>query len=428
MKDVARLALDHEDDRVVSEVRVRPVCHEEVREAGDRDSQVGLGTFLPFHLQRSAFQASDLHGCQEFGAPETCGQDDSVSGMSAALAIDNPVLAHALDPCGHDLDVLSLQRRIVVIGDEDAAGSYRVVRNQGRLQLRVRDDAPHVLLCHALEEPAQPGSGVEDDRVTQLEIAPDPPPVELCQPGMAREAVDLLPAIGTIHARDHPVGAALKHGQVLHLLGDLRDELDGAGRVADNRSALAREVVFVVPARRVELLSPEVSESRDVRHFGAVQLPDGADQHLCLSIFPSPGPKPPHGGGFVEVSGHDLRAEPDVRHDAVLLRAVVHVGEKLVLAGPLARPVGLLLEGEAVRECGDIAGGPRIRVVTPGTAQAVGLLEDRERVDASLLQLNAEANARKAGADDGDTRPVAALPDVQGFFLQEIETMIHSMV
>src|SRR5262249_39426175 len=53
-RDVARLALDHEDDRVVAEVRVRPVEHEEVREAGYTDAQVTFGAVAPDEVELRA--------------------------------------------------------------------------------------------------------------------------------------------------------------------------------------------------------------------------------------------------------------------------------------------------------------------------------------------------------------------------------------
>src|ERR1041385_4346762 len=50
--DVVGLTLEHEQDRVVTEVRIRPVHQEKIRKAGNRDAEVGLGSPSPRFFQR----------------------------------------------------------------------------------------------------------------------------------------------------------------------------------------------------------------------------------------------------------------------------------------------------------------------------------------------------------------------------------------
>ena len=106
--------------------------------------------------------------------------------------------------------------------------------------------------------------------------------------------------------------------------------------------------------------------------------------------------------GIMYSRGGLSRAETEMGPETPLRSARLHVGENLRLIRPLARPVGLLLEREAVEERGRVAGCARVVVVAPGAADPVRLLQDREGVDAGFLQSDREAQAGKAGADDGD--------------------------
>ena len=68
-----------------------------------------------------------------------------------------------------------------------------------------------------------------------------------------------------------------------------------------------------------------------------------------------------------------------------------------------------------MKEKGDRVGGdvhlaPGIAVVPPGPAGAVGLLEDREGVDAGGLQLDGGRDSGEAAADDRHPRRVPAGP------------------
>src|SRR5439155_205807 len=108
----------------------------------------------------------------------------------------------------------------------------------------------------------------------------------------------------------------------------------------------------------------------------------------------------------------------EVEAEDLLQLELIHVVADLYLGAPQSRPVRILLEREAAEGGRDVAGSARVGVVAPGAAQAVRLLEDRERVDAGLLQLDAEAEPREARADDrdaslchsGQDTPAAARP------------------
>ena len=98
----------------------------------------------------------------------------------------------------------------------------------------------------------------------------------------------------------------------------------------------------------------------------------------------------------------DLGVEADVRPQAVLVRAVIEVREDLGLRAEAPRPARVRLEGERVEVRRDVARRARVVVVAPGAADAVRLLEDREVVDARLLEADPHPQPREAGADDED--------------------------
>ncbi len=277
--------------------------------------------------------------------------------MGAALAIDNPVLAHALDPCGHDLDVLSLQRRIVVIGDEDAAGSDRVIRNQGRLQLRVSDDAPHVLFGQALEEPAQPGACAKNQRVAQFETSPDPPPVELRQPWVAREAVDLPATVRPVGIRGSTqLTLRWNNGQVVPCLpGDCGTNWMALAAMPITATRFPRRSSSWFQLRRVEHRSVERLEPRDVRDFRPVQLATACSRTTSAISSPPAGRRAPRPSGpVVQVTEVTSVTEPEVRLDTVLLRTI----------GPSTRGSRV-----ARRTCGSSRSSGRTRSCTGATAR-----------------------------------------------------------
>ena len=69
-------------------------------------------------------------------------------------------------------------------------------------------------------------------------------------------------------------------------LGHLGDELDGAGAGADNRDALAAQVIAVVPARRMEAVAGEAVQPGQAGDRRAVELAGGEDEHIGLVTVP----------------------------------------------------------------------------------------------------------------------------------------------
>ena len=389
----------------MAEVRVGAVHHEEVREPGDRDAAVRARAVGPGRVEPPSGGALDGHRGEERRRLEAGREDDGVDGVHAAVAADHRVLANVVDAVRHDLDVRATERLVVVVGDQDALPADRVVRQQDLAEARIGDRVLDVPLGQATDDLREHAAAAEE-REAHLEVRPDPPAVEPRDAGNVA-AEPLLPRpVGAVAARQHPVGAPLEDREVRDTRRDLRDELDGARRVADHRDALAGEIVRVVPASRVEALAPEPLEARDRRDRRPVQLPDGAHQHVGRRLGTARRADAPGGRVVVPARPGDLRPEADVAEDVVLPRAMIHVVPDLLLRRPLPRPVGLLLEGEAVGERRHVARGARVRVVAPRPAEAIRLLEDREAVDAELLQTDAEAEAGEARPDDRQARRI----------------------
>jgi hypothetical protein len=69
-------------------------------------------------------------------------------------------------------------------------------------------------------------------------------------------------ADGPVLLGEDPRRGALEEVELLHARGDLGDDLDGRRARADDGHGLPREVIAMVPTRRVEDLALEVGQSR----------------------------------------------------------------------------------------------------------------------------------------------------------------------
>src|SRR5439155_18328544 len=183
---------------------------------------------------------------------------------------------------------------------------------------------------------------------------------------------------------------------------DLRDVLDGAGARAHRGHVAAREVVVVLPPRRVERAPGEALEAGQARDRRAAELAGRGDDDVGLDRLARGGLQPPAPGVLVERRLGDVRAEAQVVVQAVLGDAVLEVREDLLARGEPPGPVALGLEGERVQVRGDVAGEAGVRVVAPHAADALGAVEDRERLHPRAPQGDAHADAGEAAADDGD--------------------------
>ena len=95
-------------------------------------------------------------------------------------------------------------------------------------------------------------------------------------------------------------------------------------------------------------------------------------------------------------------AEAQMTLDAEALRAFFQISANFRLAREHAGPARIRGEGERIDMGLHVAGTTGVVVVAPGAADRLGLFGDDEIGHAGLPQADRHAEARKAGADDGD--------------------------
>ena len=396
--DVADLAFEHVDDRVAAEVGVRPVEHEEVREPGHGDAEVGLSPVPPGLPQRPAAAAGHLHRGEELRGTEAGAVDDHVGGVGRAVGGDHAVRDDPLDPLGDQLHVRPGQGRVPVVGEHHPLAAHHVVRHAPGAQLGVGDRGAELAPPHRHRRGQQLGR--QDEAAgEQLAVEEDAQPFGLAHGRHPVEQGQLAVPVGPVGLGQHVRGAALVDVDVGGHLGDLGHELDGAGPGADHGHPPAGQVDLVVPAGRVPRGAGEVVPAGDIGQHGLTELADGADDRGRLQGFAVAEGEGPPRLVLVELGVRDPGAEAQVRAQAVLGDQRVQVGQDLIARreapGPAPGP-----ERERVELRRYVAGQPGIAVVAPGPAQVIGPVQDHEVLEARPLERDRHADPAEAGADD----------------------------
>ena len=272
---------------------------EEVREAVDRQSEVGVRPLGPEVAQALAVTTADIDGQQGAShAIKACREDQAVEGVLGAAG-DQPGLCDLLDRRILDIDerhVRTVIGRVVVRVDAEALRAERVVVGaeqfgdgwvgDGRADL-VADKLGGCLVgClvrgdvverreerEAAFVPATLVLGLaffgRDSEGRRCALGPDVACGSAARGGAGltinRLAGRLRGGIHrTIPSGNTEVRSALKHGHVFGLCGDLRDRLDTGRAGADNANTLAREVhAGLGPAGRVVPRALEAIEARE---------------------------------------------------------------------------------------------------------------------------------------------------------------------
>ncbi len=340
-------------------------------------------------------------GREEVGGLEPGGDDDRVDHPPAAVCGDHGVGFDAGDRLGDDCDVVAAQRIEIVVGDQDAFAPHRIVRQQFGAQVRILD-------AFGDERRAQiPGdlgglrSAPERDPFG-FETGVQPRPIEQIPAGNPLETALLGGGELGVGFGEKPVRGPLELVENLRLLRHRRDELHGAGAVADHRDPFVGQVVVVVPACRMEDRSREVGQTFDVGPARPIELAQTPDDHVEGVGATRAGRQLPAGGVFVPAGVGDLGCQMDVIRQVVLGDAVAEVVEDLGLFGEAAGPVGPPFEGVRIQVGGDVTPGIGVGVVPPHAPDVVGLVEDLEIVVAVGGELDRHADPPDAGADDAD--------------------------
>ena len=205
---------------------------------------------------------------------------------------------------------------------------------------------------------------------------------------------------GEVQPGHHPAGGALVYLDELGDLDQFGHQLNRTGTGADDGHPLAGEVVVVIPAGAVDHLACVAVEATDVGQLVIGQR-SGSEHD-------GPGPQPsagggadrPDPGGVVEAQAVDLDPEPDAAAQVELVDHVLDVSTDLFGGRVGARPGRVLGERERVQQRRDVACRTGIRVVTPGSADAVVALDEDEVVDSGSGEFDGGADAGEAGTDD----------------------------
>jgi hypothetical protein len=243
---------------------------------------------------------------------------------------------------------------------------------------------------------------VADHRGERVAVVVDEPAPECLKPGDVCERPAQRGGIGAGVARQEPVAAALEDVEVADGLRNLGHELDGAGAGADDRDALAGEVIVVVPLGGVEGPALEVAGALDAGEGGAMLLSGRDDHGVGVPLAAVLGADRPAPVAVVPADVADLDTELGDAIDAVGVRDALDVAQDLALRGTQPRPVPPLRVRVGVEVAWHVAGGARVGVVEPGAAQLGGPVDQRQVPEAVSLQLDRGSDAAEAATDDHD--------------------------
>ncbi len=291
-----------------------PTSRKRFGNPADVRPEVGARRAVPVLGERAAVGVPDVVADRQVAHVESGPEDDRVHLALDPVGADDRSRAHLGEAAADDVDVRLRDRRIPVVRDQHPLASDRVVGHELRAQLRIGDLPLEVPHREALRETEHPRVHEGDDR----RLARGVDPAAHRRLGGRQRAVDPARALGdrVVQARHDPWGGALEDRQALDLGLDLGDELDRRGAGADDRDALAGEVVSVVPARRVEHRALERVDAGNVGDRRLVQRTGGDDEDLGAErvLVRLDGPAP--GVGIPARPGH-LVPEADLRAHAV---------------------------------------------------------------------------------------------------------------
>ncbi len=216
-----------------------------------------MGALGPGVGEAPAADPGDLHREHEVVGLEAGRPDHAVELAQAPVGGPQAVRLDALDRLGHELHVGALQSRQEGGAEEDPLAPEGVVRPRLGAHLLVLELGAHEAgrpQRHQAPERAR----VTDAQRQRLGVVEDEPTAVGLQAGDAFEGRPQPLRVAAVLARQEPVAGALEDAQGADPGRDLGDELDRAGAAADDRHALALELVVVVPFGRVEGVAGEV--------------------------------------------------------------------------------------------------------------------------------------------------------------------------
>ena len=298
-----------------------------------------------------------------------------------------PALADLADALGDQLDVLARERRIPVVGRQDALAAERVVGRRARDQVRVAPEPALAVRRGELLEQLHPARLLDEAEDHQLARGVDAA-ADGALDGREAPVHALFDRLHRPRAVGHdPRRRALEHVEVLRVAARPRDVLDRGGAGADRGDAQPAQVDGVVPARGMHRRPAEALEAREVRDPGLDQRPGAGDEDL-RGESARRGIDPPALGSSFHAASDTSVFEPDPRPHAEGVGDLLEVRADLGLPRVRARPVRIRRERERVQVRRDVAGTTRIGVGVPRAAHAAATFENGEVLDARLAQVD----------------------------------------
>ena len=401
-QDIPDLAFDHENDRVMAQICVGAIEHEEIRKLGSEDAQIGERPPLPGFVQANPVAAEDLHGIEKFRGLKPGRIDDGVHRQVARRGTDS-LWRDAFDRIGHQLHVLAMQRLQVVIGEQHPLAAGGKLRNQLRVKF-LGGRPPH-------PEAGPGGKTVIEDCAAVVAEDPQLKKQVHQQSLQTRSERDYAikpspgPRVAMVVTMENPICRSLQDTHLPSLLGELWDDLNRTGTIADHGDALIAGIKIVVPTGRVEGGAAEGVDSLNRGQGGATELAHRADEKVAVDCLARVGRDGPMGAFFVPACRGDGGPKSNMGLDRKPFAAVAEILKDFGLGCVFARPVGFECEGERIEHGGDIAAATGIGIVEPGAAEVVGLFQDRQRVETRFFEPHGQAESADARPDDYDSRP-----------------------
>src|SRR6266852_219859 len=398
---IANLRFDHEHDGIVAQSGVGPEKHEEIGEAADGDAEIGAHALSPGVVNFHAALPHHAAPNERLGGAEAGAINQNVRRALGPILGDDAMLAHLGDGFGDEFYIRAVERRIEIIGNENALATELIIGRQRGEQLGILDRPREMTERNGLDLLAKSvvAEKAEDAKLlTPENILPQGP----ARDGNASKAALPVLTEGKIEPRHDPSRRALEKMELPGAWRALRDDLDGAGAGANDGDIFSGEVHAVIPGGGMKLGSRKALEARQFRVARDVQRAHAGDKHASANAHFVSCRCVPDSFGFIPNGISKAGVEAQIRSKPVMLNAALQVVVDFLLARIHARPIGRRFEREGIEMRRDVAGAAGITIVPPGAADIFALFDDEKGAETGFNKLDAHANPGKPGADDQD--------------------------
>ena len=300
------------------------------------------------------------------------------------------------------MNIAPVERRPVIVGDAAALAPGFVVRGELCAQLRITDRILEMFQTDTLQACREPTPGPQGKHANHVHERPQEPSIEPHQD--RRTPKQRLPFIADIarEPRKYPRRRTLEHRHLGDVFRDGGQDLNRTCASSHDTDATPLEVVVVIPFSGVKDGSGKRIQAVEFCMIRQMQSPEtahhdvGRDRRVVPDFdFPSFVGTVPH-----EANIRDIRAETNVRFQVVFLGDLLTVFPDLAPTRIGMAPIRIQFERKRIDVGRHVTCNAGVGVFAPGSADAVGLLENDKVVSPSLLQLDTHADARHSRAEN----------------------------